>query len=41
MKKGERAVLEENEVAQYVRQAVNDYFTDLTEKRRLVRFTTW
>jgi len=29
MKKGERIVLEENEVAQYVRQAVNTYFTDL------------
>ena len=29
MKKGERIVLEENEVAQYVRQAVNNYFTDL------------
>ena len=29
MKKGGRTVLEENEVAQYVRQAVNNYFTDL------------
>lgn len=29
MKKGGCAVLEENEVAQYVRQAVNNYFTDL------------
>jgi Fis family transcriptional regulator len=29
MKKGERVVLNENEVAQYVRQAVDDYFTDL------------
>jgi Fis family transcriptional regulator len=29
MKKGGRVVLEENEVAQYVRQAVNNYFTDL------------
>jgi len=29
MKKGERVVLEENEVAQYVRQAVDNYFTDL------------
>ncbi len=29
MKKGERGVLNENEVAQYVRQAVGDYFTDL------------
>ncbi|MEI7841732.1 MAG: helix-turn-helix domain-containing protein [Gallionellaceae bacterium] len=29
MKKGEFSVLDENEVAQYVRQAVDDYFTDL------------
>jgi Fis family transcriptional regulator len=29
MKKGERRVLDENEVAQYVRQAVGNYFTDL------------
>ena len=29
MKKGGSIVLEENEVAQYVRQAVNNYFTDL------------
>jgi Fis family transcriptional regulator len=29
MKKGERAVLNENEVARYVRQAVGEYFTDL------------
>ena len=29
MKKGECVVLEENEVAQYVRQAVNSYFADL------------
>ena len=29
MKKGCNIVLEENEVAQYVRQAVNDYFADL------------
>ena len=29
MKKGGNIVLEENEVAQYVRQAVNNYFTDL------------
>jgi len=29
MKKGERSVLNENEVARYVRQAVGDYFTDL------------
>ena len=29
MKKGECVVLEENEVAQYVRQAVNNYFADL------------
>jgi Fis family transcriptional regulator len=29
MKKGGIVVLEENEVAQYVRQAVNNYFTDL------------
>lgn len=29
MKKGGHVVLEENEVAQYVRQAVNNYFTDL------------
>ncbi len=29
MKKGEHTVLDENEVAQYVRQAVGDYFTDL------------
>ncbi len=29
MKKGERGVLNENEVARYVRQAVGDYFTDL------------
>ena len=29
MKKGERVVLEENEVAQYVRQAVDNYFIDL------------
>jgi len=29
MKKGERSVLNENEVAQYVREAVNTYFTDL------------
>ena len=29
MKKGGSTVLEENEVAQYVRQAVNNYFTDL------------
>ena len=28
-KKGERGVLNENEVARYVRTAVNDYFTDL------------
>jgi len=29
MKKGERVVMNENEVARYVRQAVGDYFTDL------------
>jgi len=29
MKKGGSIMLEENEVAQYVRQAVNNYFTDL------------
>lgn len=29
MKKGERSMLNENEVARYVRQAVGDYFTDL------------
>jgi len=29
VKKGERGVLNENEVARYVRQAVGDYFTDL------------
>ncbi len=29
MKKGGIVVLEENEVARYVRQAVGDYFTDL------------
>ena len=29
MKKGERSVLNENEVAQYVRNAVDNYFTDL------------
>ena len=29
MKKGERVVLNENEMARYVRQAVGDYFTDL------------
>lgn len=29
MKKGGSVVLEENEVARYVRQAVGDYFTDL------------
>ncbi|MFA5824408.1 MAG: helix-turn-helix domain-containing protein [Gallionellaceae bacterium] len=29
MKKGGRVVLDENEVAQYVRKAVGDYFTDL------------
>jgi len=29
MKKGGRGVLNENEVARYVRTAVDDYFTDL------------
>ena len=29
MKKGERGVLNENDVAKYVRTAVDDYFTDL------------
>jgi Fis family transcriptional regulator, factor for inversion stimulation protein len=29
MKKGERGVLNENDVAHYVRKAMNDYFTDL------------
>jgi Fis family transcriptional regulator len=29
MKKGEHGVLNENEVARYVRKAVGDYFTDL------------
>ena len=29
MKKGEQVVLNENDVARYVRQAVCDYFTDL------------
>jgi len=29
MKKGERVVMNENEVARYVRQAVCDYFIDL------------
>jgi Fis family transcriptional regulator len=29
MKKGERSVLNENEVARYVRTAVDNYFTDL------------
>jgi Fis family transcriptional regulator len=29
MKKGERSVLNENEMAHYVRQAVGDYFVDL------------
>jgi Fis family transcriptional regulator len=29
MKKGGNSMMNENEVAQYVRQAVDDYFTDL------------
>lgn len=29
MKKGDRSVLNENEMARYVRQAVGDYFVDL------------
>ena len=29
MKKGKNTVLDENDVARYVRSAVNDYFTDL------------